>query len=82
MTMALMVKNKFCFVDGSMKRPNDDAGDELQQWIRCDNLVKTWILSSISKVSKAYSSLPLWNYEGGVILSRNTENHKVSHGIN
>ncbi|XP_024030909.1 uncharacterized protein LOC112094402 [Morus notabilis] len=49
MTMALMVKNKFGFVDGSMKRPNNDAGDELQQWICCDNLVKTWILSSISK---------------------------------
>lgn len=49
MTMGLIVKNKYGFVDGSVKLPSDDAIDELLQWNRCNNLVKTWLLSSISK---------------------------------
>ncbi|XP_027174810.1 uncharacterized protein LOC113780438 [Coffea eugenioides] len=49
MTVALMVKNKYGFVDESILRPNEDAEDKLQQWIRCNNLIKTWILGSLSK---------------------------------
>ena len=49
MTMALTVKKKYGFVNGSVKPPSDDATDELLQWNRCNNLVKTWLLSLISK---------------------------------
>ena len=49
MIMALTVKNKYSFVDGLILRPNENAEDKLQQWIRCDNLVKTWILGLLSK---------------------------------
>lgn len=49
MSMALMIKNKKGFVDGSLKRPNADKTEELQQWERCNTLVKTWILGSTSK---------------------------------
>ncbi|XP_068641952.1 uncharacterized protein [Aristolochia californica] len=34
---------------GLVLRPDRDADDELQQRIFCENLVKTWLLSSISK---------------------------------
>ncbi|XP_048432624.1 uncharacterized protein LOC125473594 [Pyrus x bretschneideri] len=47
--MALTVKNKYGFVDGSIKKPSEEDIDELQQWRRCNSLVKTWLVSSISK---------------------------------
>ncbi|CAL2267225.1 unnamed protein product [Prunus armeniaca] len=49
MSMALTVKNKIDFVDGSIKEPSGDKPDELQQWKHCNNLVKTWLLGSMSK---------------------------------
>ncbi|XP_048434422.1 uncharacterized protein LOC125474540 [Pyrus x bretschneideri] len=49
MTMALMVKNKLGLVDGTIKKPSDEQIEELQQWNRCNNLVKTWLLGSMSK---------------------------------
>lgn len=49
MTMALTVKNKVGFIDGSIKEPDVSAADELQQWNRCNNLVETWLLGSMSK---------------------------------
>ncbi|XP_068332885.1 uncharacterized protein [Pyrus communis] len=47
--MALTVKNKPGLVDGTVKKPSDDRHKELQQWNRCNNLVKTWLLGSMSK---------------------------------
>ncbi|XP_048438263.1 uncharacterized protein LOC125476347 [Pyrus x bretschneideri] len=49
MTMALMVKNKLGLVDGTIAKPTDAQVEELQQWNRCNNLVKTWLLGSMSK---------------------------------
>nr|TKS12523.1 hypothetical protein D5086_0000062500 [Populus alba] len=49
MTMALTVKNKIGFIDGSMKEPDEKKPDEHQQWNRCNSLVKTWLLGSMSK---------------------------------
>jgi hypothetical protein len=48
MSMALTIKNKKGFVDGTLKRPTHNP-DEQQQWDRCDILVKTWLLGAISK---------------------------------
>ena len=66
MTMALTVKNKHGFIDGSVKQPKDDEADKLRQWTRCCNLVKSWLLSSVSKeiaASVFYCDGPqeLWN---------------------
>ncbi|CAN6692263.1 unnamed protein product [Malus baccata var. baccata] len=47
--MALMVKNKLGLVDGTIEKPSDDQIEELQQWNRCNSLVKTWLLGSMSK---------------------------------
>ncbi|CAN6677561.1 unnamed protein product [Malus baccata var. baccata] len=49
MTMALMVKNKLGLVDGTITKPTDAQVEELQQWNRCNNLVKTWLLGSMLK---------------------------------
>ncbi|KAJ8629839.1 hypothetical protein MRB53_023162 [Persea americana] len=49
MSMALTAEHKISFVDESIKEPSGDKPDELQQWKRCNNLVKTWLLGSMSK---------------------------------
>jgi hypothetical protein len=48
MSMALTIKNKKGFVDGTLKRPTHNP-DEQQQWDCCDILVKTWLLGAMSK---------------------------------
>ncbi|KAM2897971.1 hypothetical protein COP2_007554 [Malus domestica] len=49
MSMALTVKNKLGFVDGTITKPSEGNLEELQQWNRCNNLVKTWLLGSMSR---------------------------------
>ncbi|XP_073153923.1 uncharacterized protein [Henckelia pumila] len=49
MLMALNIKNKEGFVNGSIKQPLETSITELQQWRRCNNLVKAWISNSISQ---------------------------------
>lgn len=48
MTMALTIKNKKGFVDGTITMPTNRV-EEQQQWERCNTLVKTWLLGSMSK---------------------------------
>ncbi|XP_071704377.1 uncharacterized protein [Rutidosis leptorrhynchoides] len=47
MTLALHTKNKFGFVDGSCKKSKTDNVLMLQ-WDRCNSVVLSWILNSIS----------------------------------
>jgi hypothetical protein len=49
MTMALTAKNKLAFVDGSLPQPAIDTGAEFQAWVRCNNMILSWILNSVSK---------------------------------
>jgi hypothetical protein len=49
MVMALTAKNKLGFIDGSIKKPSDVAGSVYRAWIRCNTMVLSWILNSISK---------------------------------
>jgi hypothetical protein len=49
MTIVLTTKNKIRLIDGSIKEPNEKNPEECQQWNRCNNLVKTWLLESMSK---------------------------------
>ncbi|KAL6213315.1 hypothetical protein ACLB2K_012762 [Fragaria x ananassa] len=48
MMMALHIKNNTGFVDGTLKRPTINAEERLQ-WDRCNTLVKTWLISAMSK---------------------------------
>ncbi|KAI5344714.1 hypothetical protein L3X38_012591 [Prunus dulcis] len=49
MTMALTIKNKVGLIDGSIEEPNGKDPSEWQQWNRCNTLVQTWLLGSMSK---------------------------------
>jgi hypothetical protein len=45
--MALSAKNKLGFIDGTISQPETSSEDFLQ-WNRCNNMVKSWLLNSIS----------------------------------
>ena len=48
--IALFVKNKTSFIDGTLQAPNADTEPlQYQQWLRNNNLVISWILNSVSK---------------------------------
>lgn len=49
MSMAFMVNTKINFVDGSIEKIIIDKPKELQQWNHYNNLVKTWLIGSMSK---------------------------------
>lgn len=62
---ALEVKNKACFLDGTQKKPAEE-GEELQQWRRCNTMVKHWLLASMSKemhksVSRLKDAKDIWD---------------------
>ncbi|KAB2628158.1 hypothetical protein D8674_032953 [Pyrus ussuriensis x Pyrus communis] len=66
MAMALNAKNKEGFINGSIKRPESASTSEFQQWTRCNNLVKSWLLNSVSKdigASVIYNNVAanIWN---------------------
>ncbi|KAL5575800.1 hypothetical protein UlMin_017499 [Ulmus minor] len=48
MTMALVAKNKLCFVDGSIAQPKiEDSTYGL--WSRCNSMIMSWLLHFVSK---------------------------------
>lgn len=49
MTMALTAKNKLSFVNGSLPQPAVETGAEYHAWVRCNNMILSWILNSVSK---------------------------------
>lgn len=62
--MALGTKSKLGFVDGSMNRPIEGSPN-LQKWLRCDYMVRCWILNSLtSEISESFmyvqSAKELW----------------------
>ena len=48
MIMALTAKNKIGFVDGSISKP-DPTDPLFLSWTRCNNMVLSWLLNSVSK---------------------------------
>ena len=62
MLIALSVKNKLGFVDGSIPKP---AGTDpnLSSWIRNNNIVISWILNSVSKEISASIIFSVSAYE-------------------
>uniref|UniRef100_A0A2N9HUI6 CCHC-type domain-containing protein n=1 Tax=Fagus sylvatica TaxID=28930 RepID=A0A2N9HUI6_FAGSY len=48
MVMALSAKNKLGFINGTITKPAASAKVELEQWIRCNDMIKSWLLNSIS----------------------------------
>ncbi|XP_019236838.1 PREDICTED: uncharacterized protein LOC109217062 [Nicotiana attenuata] len=61
---ALSVKNKLGFINGECKRPDLDSPN-FRLWERCDDMVTSWILNSLTKeiadsVEYVVDALELW----------------------
>ncbi|XP_071697442.1 uncharacterized protein [Rutidosis leptorrhynchoides] len=61
----LLAKNKVGFVDGSIKKPEQNSADYMP-WMRCDAMVKGWLTTAMEKelrasVKYAYSAYEIWN---------------------
>ena len=53
MIIGLTPKNKMCFVDGSLKKPDSKFSDA-KAWERCNNMIIGWIIaSSESSISRS-----------------------------
>jgi len=62
--MALGAKSKLGFIDGSIDKPAEGT-IELQKWLRCDYMVRCWILNSLApEISDSFmyvqSAKSLW----------------------
>ncbi|XP_015064933.1 uncharacterized protein LOC107010209 [Solanum pennellii] len=60
----LSVKNKLGFINGDCKRP-DTGIPQFRQWERCDDMVTSWILNSLTKeiaesVEYVFDSYEFW----------------------
>ena len=64
--IALSVKNKTGFIDGSLQAPDAEANPQQhQQWLRNNNIVISWILNSVSKditptIIGYYTAAEIW----------------------
>ncbi|XP_019186566.1 PREDICTED: uncharacterized protein LOC109181269 [Ipomoea nil] len=48
MTMALSCKNKTAFINGAIRKPPEDDLERYMAWERCNNIVASWIIRSLS----------------------------------
>ena len=58
MNIALDAKNKLAFVDGTLERPAE-SHPNYRIWSRCNSMVKSWILNTVSK--QIYKSILRFN---------------------
>ncbi|KAF5477453.1 hypothetical protein F2P56_004093 [Juglans regia] len=65
-TIALTVKNKVAFIDGSLPQPNSTNSRLKIAWLRANNLVLSWLMNSIAKDIRGSllyfnSAADIWN---------------------
>jgi hypothetical protein len=48
MMMALLAKNKLSFVNGTLPKPSNLYDSQGLAWTRCNNMVLSWLLNSVS----------------------------------
>lgn len=53
MKRALRIQNKFGFIDGTLTKPMDPTDPLKEQWLRCNDIVITWIQNALSPEIKA-----------------------------
>jgi cytochrome b subunit of formate dehydrogenase len=57
MIRAFGAKNKLKFVDGSMDVPDEDDLNR-SAWERCNHLVQSWIINSVSGLVMVHKDFP------------------------
>ena len=62
----MLTKNKLGFIDGTLSSPLVSSPSVVQAWIRCDNMVDTWLTNSVSPKLQASiiyedTTLQIWN---------------------
>lgn len=67
MSIALLIKNKLGFINGSIVKPDDIGLSHLNAWIRNNNIVISGILNSVSKEISA-SIIFNWRLRFGLIF--------------
>ncbi|KAF5447408.1 hypothetical protein F2P56_032962 [Juglans regia] len=65
-TIALTVKNKVAFIDGSLPQPSSTNSRLKIAWLRANNLVLSWLMNSIAKEIRGSllyfnSAADIWN---------------------
>ncbi|XP_075096547.1 uncharacterized protein LOC142174617 [Nicotiana tabacum] len=61
MIVSLSTRNKIAFIDGSCPRPVDDS-PQIKLWDRCNNMVISWMTSSLSPDIAESGSLDIASY--------------------
>ena len=51
--MSLSIRNKVGFIDGTVTKPTDDSEDKLKAWSRCNTIVMSWMMHSVSPEFKS-----------------------------
>ncbi|XP_023644448.1 uncharacterized protein LOC111832367 [Capsella rubella] len=72
-TTSIEAKNKLGFVDGSLVRP-DESDPYFLIWKRCNSMVKSWLLNSVSK--QIYSSILYFSTAAEIWKDLYTRYHK------
>ena len=49
MMIAMSMKNKVGFIDGSIGKPSGNDFDLVNSWMRANNMVIAWLLNLVSK---------------------------------
>ncbi|CAB77838.1 putative reverse transcriptase [Arabidopsis thaliana] len=75
MTTSIEAKNKLGFVDGSIPKPDDDD-PYCKIWRRCNSMVKSWLLNSVSK--EIYTSILYFPTAAAIWKDLYTRFHKSS----
>ncbi|KAG7560507.1 Retrotransposon gag domain [Arabidopsis thaliana x Arabidopsis arenosa] len=73
MTTSLEAKNKLGFIDGSIVKP-DESDPYHKIWCRCNSMVKSWLMNSVSK--KIYASILYIKHASDIWKDLHTRFHK------
>lgn len=69
MQVALLAKNKLCFIDGTFQEPDDRDSDLYSQWRFVDSMIISWIINSMSKdLAKLTFTVALLANSGLILL--------------
>ncbi|KAH0683595.1 hypothetical protein KY290_022218 [Solanum tuberosum] len=92
--ISLSAKNKLGFINGTCKKPEDDA-PLFEQWRRCNDMVLAWLLNSLSReiaesVIYSQTAEDLWNEleqrygqtDGAKMFQLQRELNNISQGTN